>query len=186
MSSRSERADKPPRLQPFDTNAFEKRAQTRRKEVVKVIIPFSEPSLAAGATRARFIPPQSTLVAPQPRSTIHTQNSALLVWMQSTAHAFFRALESMMHAGFAPTAQSSSSHHTDSNEPDLYPCPILHYAAHAGPSQTSGESKAPSHVVLYVHLDRLEEARQSSHLWTLATAKMAVIDRSRNRLFAFS
>ncbi|KAF6767493.1 hypothetical protein PSEUBRA_005248 [Kalmanozyma brasiliensis GHG001] len=153
--------DRLPRLQPLREDIFKVRTQKRRKEVVKVIVPFSEAALAANATRARFLPPQALSDAPTPRSHADGQREAvLLVWMQSTAHAFFRALEAMMQAGFARSAQSSSSHRNDSTESDLYPWPILHYAAHAQSSRVSGDSKASSHVTLYVHLDRLEEARQ--------------------------
>lgn len=158
-----------PSLQPFNESKFQQRSQTRQKEVVKVIIPFSEPSLSPHATRARFITPNPTSLPPRHRP--HPQpakDAALLIWMQSTAYSFFRALETMLQAGFSPPAHdSSSSHRTDAHQPHLYPCPILHYAAHADTTPCSDWRKAPSHVALYVHLDRLEEARL-----TLATMEL--------------
>lgn len=142
-----------PVLQPLEEAAFERRRQTRRKEVVKVIVPFSEPSLSAHATRARFVAAHAT--AASPPDSHASSDQLLLVWMQSTAHAFFRALDSMMHAGFARSTPHSSNglHRPGSIESVLYPSPILHYAAHID------GLKVPSHVALYVHLDRLEEAR---------------------------
>ncbi|TKY85742.1 hypothetical protein EX895_005282 [Sporisorium graminicola] len=144
-----------PSLHAFNEAALQRRRHTQRKEVVKVIVPFSEPSLSAHATRACFIAPTRA-----PRSAGHRPHSrsadggAVLVWMQSTAHSFFRALDGVVQAGSAPVAQnSSSSHGADSLESSLYPSPILHYAAH---TQQGG---APSHVALYVHLDRLEHVR---------------------------
>ncbi|SJX62842.1 uncharacterized protein SRS1_13670 [Sporisorium reilianum f. sp. reilianum] len=149
-------------LRPFKEAAFQQRRQTRRKEVVKVIIPFSEPSLSAHATRARFVAPNPATNVSRHRPHTHARDDAIVLsWMQSTAHSFFHALKTMIQAGFAPAAHNkSSSHCLDPLESDLYPCPILHYAAHADTSQSVEQGKAPSHVALYVHLDRLEEARQ--------------------------
>ncbi|CCF52845.1 hypothetical protein NDA11_007849 [Ustilago hordei] len=150
-------------LQPFDAEALHKRMQSRRKEVVKIIVPFSEPSLSARATRACFIAPHQT-AASQARSS---DNDMKLVWMQSTAQRFFAALEAMLQAGLARTAQTQS-YRVDSDEADLYPYPILHYVAHAGSNNNKTgasyhngqKTSTPSYVVLYVHLDRIAEARQ--------------------------
>lgn len=139
-----------PHLQAFSLEALQKRMQTSRKEVAKIIVPFSEPSFSSHATRARFIPPQSTVEAALPRAS---GEGVVLVWMESTAQSFLLALETMLGAGFAP---QSSVYSLSSTECDLYPCPILHYVAHAGTKQAEGTA---AHIALYVHLDRIEEAR---------------------------
>ena len=147
--------------QPFNVAAFQQRRQTRRKEVVKVIIPFSEPSLCTYATQARFVTSMPRSHSPPPRPHVHLHDDSVsLIWMQSTAHAFFRALETMVQVDRVKSAQNGSSpHRLDLTESDLYPCPILHYAAHAETRRHAEQKRAPSHVALYVHLDRLEEAR---------------------------
>lgn len=145
-----------PHLQPFNSDSFEQRMRLRRKEVVKIIVPFSEPRLSPLATRARFLTPRPSLSAPQPDSPATLSDQVVLVWMQSTARAFLQALETMSQASFARPAQNSC-HSIASTEFDLYPCAILHYVAHA--QSAASVNKASSHVALYVHLDRLEEAR---------------------------
>ncbi|SPO25370.1 uncharacterized protein UTRI_03215_B [Ustilago trichophora] len=145
-----------PHLQPFDAVALRQRMRSRRKEVVKIIVPFSEPRLSPLATRARFLTPHPSRLADQPDTSVTLSSQIVLVWMQSTAQAFLHALETMTQASLAVPAQNSC-HSIASTESDLYPCPILHYTAHA--QSAASENKASSHVVLYVHLDRLEEAR---------------------------
>ncbi len=148
--------------QPFNDEAFQSRIKTRRKEVVKIIIPFSDPPLSTHATRARFVTPNPHTDAP-----IHgsSTNGVMLVWMQSTARSFLRALETMLHAGFALSTaagtESASTYNMTLDEVDLWPCPILHYVTHAGSTGSANDGKVkPSYVALYVHLDRVVEARR--------------------------
>ncbi|SPO25850.1 uncharacterized protein UTRI_03215 [Ustilago trichophora] len=145
-----------PHLQPFNSDCFEQRMRVRRKEVVKIIVPFSEPRLSSLATRARFLTSSTSSLSPQPNSHATLSGQVVLVWMQSTARAFLQALETMIQPSFAGPAQNSC-HSITSIESDLYPCAILHYVAHA--QSAASVDKASPHVALYVHLDRLEEAR---------------------------
>ena len=155
--SNAVKTHKLPQLQPFSADAFQKRMQTRRKEVVKVVIPFSAPTLSPLATRARFAAPHAPVKpqAQQPQAAAVPDNRVVLLWMQSTATNFLHALETMVQAGVPRSAQNSG-YSFNSTECELYPCPILHYAAHADASH----QPTPAHVTLYVHLDRVEEARQ--------------------------
>ncbi|SNX84342.1 uncharacterized protein MEPE_03051 [Melanopsichium pennsylvanicum] len=146
-----------PQLQPLDAVKLQKRMQSCRKEVVKIIIPFSEPALSSHATQARFVTPQPELTVP-PTPSFATCSDVLLVWMHSTARIFLDALEVLLQADLTCSIQSEC---LDLSEIDLYPGPILHCVAHAGDvERATARSQIPSYVALYVHLDRMEEARQ--------------------------
>ena len=165
-----------PFSQAFNTHELRERMQSRRKEVVKVIVPFSEPSLSPRATRARFLTPQHDYSVPAPLrcpTTLRLDEDVLLVWMQSTARKFLHALEDMLQAGSTRSAQAEP-YGLDASELDLYPCPILHYVPHVGIAASALEKATKdgsatrdvnagytlSHVALYVHLDRIGEARR--------------------------
>lgn len=159
-------AFKAPLLEPFNADALRKRMQTRRKEVVKIIIPFSEPSLSILATGACHLKPDPSLDLCS-RAKLPSKNSVRLVWMQSTAHHFLHAMDNMVQADSADLAQGHSCNN-ESAQLDMYSCPILHYVAH---TDTAPQKESSSYVALYVHLDRLAEA----HL------KLADLDLSDGR-----
>ncbi|SPO45032.1 uncharacterized protein PSANT_02718 [Moesziomyces antarcticus] len=124
---------------------------TRRGPVVKILVPLSGPPLHPAASPARFIKPHDT----SDEAHGPAANDTVLVWTPTTARMFLAALDEQVASG--GVSSYAELRGLEASELELCPSPILHYVASTGSSDA--EDVSTSHVALYVHAHRVNEAR---------------------------
>ncbi|GAC71831.1 hypothetical protein PANT_5c00094 [Moesziomyces antarcticus T-34] len=135
-----------PCLESFDGEEW----PTQRGPVVKILVPLSGPSLHPAASPARFIKPHDT----RDEALGPAANDTVLVWTPTTARRFLAELDEQVATG--EVSSYAELRGLEASELELCPSPILHYMASTG---SPGADVLRSHIALYVHAHRVQEAR---------------------------